>query len=62
MKFKNFLELYDDWNGITVVNDNKLNIITKDHTVNIYDSRKDLCDKEIVAFGFYNGELTVRIK
>lgn len=62
ISLKRLLEMYDDWNGRTRVNDNELNVIVEDRTVNIYDNRKELLQKEVVAFGFYDGELTVRIK
>ena len=61
MKFKMFIEMYDDWNGVTVVNDSNLNCIAKDKTVFLYEKRKDLYDKEVVAFGFYDGEFCVRV-
>ena len=62
MNFKKFLEMYDNWNGITVVNDDNLKAIIKGNTCEIYETRKDLYDKEIIAFGFYDEELCVRIK
>lgn len=62
VSLKRLLEMYDNWNGMTRVNDNKLNIIVEDRTVNIYDKRNDLLHKEVVAFGFYDGVFTVRIK
>lgn len=62
MKFKQFIEMYDDWNGITVVNDDTLTCIAKDKTVSLYETRKDLYDKEVVAFGFFDNEFCVRVK
>lgn len=62
INLKRLLEMYDDWNGITIVNDNELNVIVEDRTVNIYDNRKELLQKVVVAFGFYDGVFTVRIK
>ena len=62
MKFKKFLELYDNWNGIMVVNDGNLNCIVRDNTLTIFETRKDLYEKEVVAFGFYDNELFVRVK
>lgn len=62
INLKRLLEMYDDWNGISIVNDNELNVIVEDRTVNIYDNRKELLQKEVVAFGFYDGVFTVRIK
>ncbi len=62
MKFKDFMELYDNWNGITRVNDNDLNVIVVGNTCKIVDARVDLHNMEVVAFGFYDGVLTVRVK
>lgn len=62
MKFKKFLELYDNWNGITTVNDNNLKRIVRDNTLTIFETRKDLYEKEVVAFGFYDNELFARVK
>ena len=56
------MEIYDDWNGITRVNDDNLNTIVVDKTVNIMETRPDLFDRKVVAFGFYDGELCVRVK
>lgn len=62
MNFKDFMEMYDNWNGVTRVNDNDLNMIVEDRTNIIMDNRTDLYDKEVVAFGFYDGLMTVRVK
>lgn len=62
MNFKDFIEMYDNWNGVTRVNDNDLDMIVEDRTNIIMDNRKDLYDKEVVAFGFYDGLMTVRVK
>jgi hypothetical protein len=56
------MNLYDNWNGITVVNDNDLNLIAKDKSYIIIGTRTDLYNKEVVAFGFYDNELCVRVK
>jgi hypothetical protein len=62
MNFKKFMEMYDNWNGITRVNDNKLNVIIEEETYVIMDTRADLFNKNVVAFGFYDGVMTVRVK
>lgn len=62
MKFKKFMEIYDNWNGVTRVNDNNLNTIIVDATVKIMETRADLFDRKVLAFGFYDGELCVRVK
>lgn len=61
MKFKDFIDMYDNWNGITVVNDDDLNLIVKCKTVFIAEN-KYLQDMEVVSFGFYDNELCVRVK
>lgn len=48
MTFGTLLELYDNWNGVTKVNDDKLEVITKDRTLDIYEKRKDLLDRTVV--------------
>lgn len=62
MNFKTFMDKYDNWNGITRVNDDELNTIVEDTTYVIMDTRTDLFDKEVVAFGFYEEILAVRVK
>lgn len=62
MKFKEFMEMYDNWNGTTRVNDYNLNTIVEDRTVDIMDTRKDLFDKEVIAFRFYNNIFCVRVR
>lgn len=74
MNFKTFLEMYDNWNGITCVNDDDLNLIVGGRTVDIYNrvtpfcptssikSYEKLFESEVVAFGFYDEEFCVRVK
>lgn len=62
MKFKKFMDMYDNWNGITRVNDDDLRTIVENRTNIIMDTRKDLYNKEVVAFGFYDNIFTIRIK
>ena len=64
MKFADLMNLYDNWNGTTRVNDNELNPIVEMRTVMLMDLKENqnLFEKEVVAFGFYDGVLTVRIK
>lgn len=58
---KSLLELYDNWNGTTRVNDDKLDIIVEDNTLSIYEKEKGLLDARVKAFGFYDDVFTVRI-
>lgn len=62
MNFKEFMEMYDNWNGMTKVNDNNLNTIIEDKTINIMESYHDFFTKEVIAFGFYEDTLCVRVK
>lgn len=74
MKFKDFMDMYDNWNGVTTVNDNNLNVIVRDGTLNIMEcitnfhpftkvkNYKQLFEMEVVSFGFYDDELCVRVK
>ena len=60
MKLKELLDMYDNWNGITVINDDNLEPIAKEETsVIAKDERFINC--EVVAFGFYDNEFCVRI-
>ena len=60
MQLKEFIDMFDNHNGITVVNDSDLNCIAKGKTSDIAE-RTDLHNKEVVAFGFYDNELCVRV-
>ena len=62
MKFKDFVELYDNWNGLITVNDDELRPIYCGKTFKVVDERPEFYEKEVVAFGFYDNELCVRIK
>lgn len=70
MTFKQFMGLYDNWNGITKVNNNNLEVIVKDNTLDIMEciptlnrieNYHVLFNAKVVAFGFYDSELCVRI-
>lgn len=61
MKFKEFIDMYDNWNGITVVNDNDLNLIAKCKTAFIVENVY-IQDMNVVSFGFHDDELCVRVK
>ena len=62
MRFKDFMDMYDNWNGVTVVNDDNLVMIAKGATVLIVDERCGLWDREVVSFGFYDNEFCVRVR
>ena len=60
MIFKEFIQLYSDWNGTTVVNDNDLNCIAKGNTWDIAHE-EFLLDLEVVSFDFMDNEFCVRV-
>lgn len=74
MKFKQFMEMYDNWNGITKVNDDNLETIVVGRTLDIMEcmtnfesstnvsTYAELFEMEVVSFGFYDDELCVRVK
>ena len=71
MKFERFMEMYDNRNGITKVNNDNLGTIVIGNTLEIMkcipmlDGVKNynqLFEMEVVSFGFYNDELCVRVK
>lgn len=49
MTVKELLKVYDNWNGITRINDDNLTAIVEGKTVNVFESRTDLHDKEVVG-------------
>lgn len=61
MKLRDFVNLYDNWNGILVVNDDNLAPIVKGE-VEVALSYGNVNEKEVVAFGFYDNELCVRVR
>ena len=61
MKLREFLNMYDNWNGVVVINDDNLNQIVKGGPYAVL-SCEDLYATEVVAFGFYDNELCVRVK
>lgn len=74
MKFEQFMEMYDNWNGVTKVNDDTLEVVVKGNTLDIMEclvpfhprtkvkSYEELFNMEVVFFGFYDNELCVRVK
>ena len=61
MKLLDFVNMYDNWNGILVINDDNLNQIVKGK-VPVALSSGNLFEMEVVAFGFYDDELCVRVR
>ena len=62
MKFKDFLEMFDDWNRTVVVNDDNLERIVSDKGYIVWESHQELYERKVIAFGFYDNELCIRIK
>lgn len=61
MTLRELLEPNDDWNKQLIINDDDLNCITKDVTWKLVENRKDLMQKKVRAYGFYDNEMYVRI-
>lgn len=61
MNFKDFIDLYDNWNGVTVVNDDRLSCRLINNTALVAED-DSIWDMEVVSFGFYDNELCVRVK
>lgn len=73
MIFKQFMDMYDNWNGNTKVNDDNLDTIVEGKTIDIMEcvaqfhpltkveNYEKLFAMEVVAFGFYDEELCVRV-
>ena len=64
MTLENFLDLYDNWNGILVVNDKNLNTFAtvRLFTVDTWLKKHSRAAKaQVMAFGFYDGEICIRI-
>ena len=74
MKLKDFLDLYDRGRGIVVINDDYLRPVVKGELLEIVDMNANftpetevenygkLFEMEVVAFGFYDDELCIRVK
>ena len=65
------MEMYDNRNGITKVNNDNLGTIVIGNTLEIIEcipmldgvkNYNQLFEMEVVSFGFYNDELCVRVK
>lgn len=64
MRLRDLLDLYDNWNNNIVINNDELVPILKCRIFTLYDNGDldDFLDCRVVVFGFYDNELTVRIK
>ena len=61
MRFKDFIDMYDNWTGVTVVNDDKLSCRLINNTALVAED-DSLWDMEVVSFGFYDNQLCIRVK
>lgn len=63
MNLKEFIDMYDDPNSKVVVNNNRLKRIAADSAWLIYalTDYEDIRRMEVVAFGHYDDELTIRV-
>lgn len=61
MKLCEFMNLYDNWNGILVVNDDNLNPIAKGEIPIVLFSG-GVYNMEVISFGFHDNELCVRVR
>ena len=61
MNLKEFIDMYDDPNSKVVVNNNRLKRIAADRAWLIYSltDYEDIRRMEVVAFGYYDDELTI---
>ena len=64
MRLKDLLDVYDNWDNDIVINDDDLKPILKGRIMDLYNDEKidDFLDWDVVAFGFYDGEIAVRIR
>lgn len=64
MRLRDLLDTYDNWDNNIVINNDNLEPILKGRVMNLYDDGKmdDLLDWDVVAFGFYDDEIAVRIR
>lgn len=60
MTIKELLDMYDNWNGVTKINDCNSNCMAKDRTLIIAEN-DELTAKEVVSFGVYDDEFCIRI-
>lgn len=73
MILKQFMDMYDNWNGKTKINDDNLDTIIEGKIIDIMDcvaqfhplteveNYEKLFTMKVVAFGFYDEELCVRV-
>ena len=71
MTLKEFLDMYDNWNGLLTINDDYL--MRKIGNTALYSrvrinqfmevhGKDHLMEAKVIAFGFYDEELCIRVK
>ena len=62
MTLKEFVELHDDGNRTLCINDKNLKKVWSGKIIDFQNCKwKPIINAEVMAFGFYDNELTVRI-
>lgn len=67
MTVKELIGVFDDWNIPVVINDSDLKKLATYYNIAVFVRNKynvlgcDRSNAEVVAFGLYDGELTIRI-
>ena len=65
LTLREFLTMYDDWNGYTVINGKNNNLYARIKTDKLLLSENynynNILDCKVIAFGFYDNELCIRI-
>lgn len=66
MKVVELMRLFDSWNKFLIISDDDLNHILDGKKVfEVYDKMekyKDILNKEVVSFGFYDDDFCIRVK
>lgn len=61
MPVRELLDLYDNWNTKLVINNDNLNPLHKGFIDGFMMRESELLDYKVVAFGFYDDELCIRV-
>lgn len=66
MKVVELMRLFDNWNKFLIISDDDQNHILDGKKVfEVYDKMekyKDILNKEVVSFGFYDDDFCIRVK
>lgn len=66
MKVVELMCLFDNWNKFLIISDDNLNHILDGKKVfEVYDKMekyKDILNKEVASFGFYDNDFCIRVK